>query len=247
VIHELVTNSAKYGGLSDSGRAQIAWRLNERGDLLLDWTESGGPPVKPPSRKGFGSTIIDRSVPYDLGGESSIEFRPEGVHAHFRIPARHVSVPRDHSGPLIRFPRPVPTINGPVPEQVIKGANVLLVEDSLIIALDAEDILKRLGAAHVATGATVEGALDTIRAARPTLAVLDINLGDQTSYAVADRLHELGVPFLFATGYGEKADLPPDHVDRRVLQKPYTLENMARALAELVGAEPTGTEEEAPA
>ncbi len=241
VIHELVTNSAKYGSLSDSGRAQISWQRNEHGDLLLDWTESGGPPVRPPSRKGFGTTIIDRSVPYDLGGESAIDYRPEGVQAHFRIPARHVSEPRDHSGPAIRFPRPTSSGKSPVPEQVIPGANVLLVEDSLIIALDAEDILKRLGAAHVATGATVEGALDTIRAARPTLAVLDINLGDQTSYAVADRLQELGVPYLFATGYGEQADLPPDHHGRRVLQKPYTLENVARALADLMG------QDEAPA
>ncbi|GAA4817218.1 HWE histidine kinase domain-containing protein [Sphingosinicella ginsenosidimutans] len=235
VIHELVTNSAKYGGLSDSGKAHISWRLNEAGDLLLEWRESGGPPVKPPSRKGFGSTIIDRSVPYDLGGDSSIDYKREGVEARFRIPARHVSAPKDHSGPAIRFPRPAPAKNGPVPDQVIKGANVLLVEDSLIIALDAEDILKRLGAAHVATGATVEGALDMIRAARPTLALLDINLGDQTSYAVADRLAELGIPFLFATGYGEQADLPADHKHRRVVQKPYTIENVARALAELIG------------
>ena len=248
VIHELVTNSAKYGGLSDSGRAHISWQLNERGDLLVTWKESGGPPVKPPSRKGFGSTIIDRSVPYDLGGESAIDYKPEGVEARFRIPARHVSEPRDYSGPAIRFPRPAPANAGPVPEQVVRGANALLVEDSLIIALDAEDILKRLGAAHVATGATVEGALDTIRAARPTFALLDINLGDQTSYAVADRLAELGIPFLFATGYGEQADLPREHRRRRVIQKPYTLENVARALAELMQSEaPEEAEEASPA
>lgn len=237
VIHELVTNSAKYGGLSDSGRVHIQWRRNAEGDLLLDWRESGGPPVRPPTRKGFGSTIIDRSVPYDLGGESGIEYKPEGVEAHFRIPARHVSEPRDYHGPAIRLCRPAPPSAGPVPEQVIRGANALLVEDSLIIALDAEDILKRLGASHVATGATVEGALDMLRHARFTFAVLDINLGDHTSYAIADRLRELGIPYLFATGYGEQADLPPDHKGRRVLQKPYTLENMARALAELMEQE----------
>ena len=115
VIHELVTNSAKYGGLSDSGKAHISWRLNEAGDLLLEWRESGGPPVKPPSRKGFGSTIIDRSVPYDLGGDSSIDYKREGVEARFRIPARHVSAPKDHSGPAIRFPRPAPAKMGPSP------------------------------------------------------------------------------------------------------------------------------------
>ena len=64
--------------------------------------------------------------------------------------------------------------------------------------------------------------------------MLDINLGDRTSFAVADRLLELGIPFLFATGYGEQAKLPPDHLARTVVQKPYTLENVARALDLLV-------------
>jgi len=174
-------------------------------------------------------------VPYDLGGESSIEYKPEGVEAHFRIPARHVSEPRDHRGPAIRFASTPRISEGPVPKQVIDDANVLLVEDSLIIALDAEDILKRLGASHVATASSVEGALDMFRGAgKPTLAMLDINLGDQTSFAIADRLMELDVPFLFATGYGEQADLPAAHEGRRVVQKPYTLENVARALAELL-------------
>lgn len=235
VVHELVTNSAKYGGLSDSGRVFIDWKRDSDENLIIKWREQGGPPVKPPTRKGFGTTIIDRSVPYDLGGESRIEYKPEGVEATFRIPARHVSEPRNYKGPAIRYPRPTkPGVAGPVPAQVIKGANVLLVEDSLIIALDAEDILKRLGASHVATAATVEGGIDMLLAARPHFAVLDINLGDQTSYAIADHLLEKGVPYLFATGYGEQADLPADHRGRTVIQKPYTLENLARVLGELM-------------
>ena len=110
---------------------------------------------------------------------------------------------------------------------------MLLVEDSLIIALDAEDILKRLGAQHVPTAGTVDAALQNIEAAQPTLAVLDINLGDRNSYPVADRLLERGIPFLFASGYGEQAQLPEAHAGRMVVQKPFTLENLARALREL--------------
>jgi CheY-like chemotaxis protein len=117
---------------------------------------------------------------------------------------------------------------------VLQGQTVLLIEDSLIIALDAEDILERLGAEAVLTAATVEAALETMEASPPTLAMLDINLGDRTSFAIADRLLELGIPFLFATGYGEQAKLPPDHLARTVVQKPYTLENVARALDSLV-------------
>jgi hypothetical protein len=53
--------------------------------------------------------------------------------------------------------------------------------------------------------------------------------------AGAETLAELGIPFLFATGYGEQAQLPPDHRGRMVVQKPYTLENVARAMDALVG------------
>lgn len=233
VVHELVTNSAKYGALSDSGRVTIGWKRNDAGDLMINWRERGGPPVKAPTRKGFGTTIIDRSIPYDLGGSARIDYLEAGVEAEFCIPARHVAESASYGGKPIRFASTAPSGSAHPPEAVLRGESILLVEDSLIIALDAEDILKRLGARQVVTAGTVEGALDAIKTSRPTMAMLDINLGDRTSFAIADRLHELGIPFLFATGYGEQAQLPPDHEGRTVVQKPYTLENVARALPEL--------------
>jgi CheY-like chemotaxis protein len=194
----------------------------------------------PPTRKGFGSTIIDRSIPYDLGGDAQIDYLPEGVEAKFRIPGKHVAEPKDHSGPAIKLGRPPGEPITRAPTQVVRDQTILLVEDSLIIALDAEDILKRLGAAHVATAGTVERALEAIETVRPDMAMLDINLGDQTSFAIADRLNELRIPFLFATGYGEQAQLPEDHQARAVVQKPYTLENVARALPRLAREEVSG-------
>jgi light-regulated signal transduction histidine kinase (bacteriophytochrome) len=240
VIHELVTNSAKYGSLSDSGTVEIDWHRAGDGSLLLTWTELGGPPVKAPTRKGFGSTIVNRSVPYDLGGTATIEYPPQGVIARFCIPSRHVTDAPDNRAPIIKFPRAA--IGHPVaaPEQILASHHVLLVEDSLIIALDAEDVLGRLGATYVATAATVQGGLDAVRGGGVTLAMLDINLGDSTSFPIADRLSEAGIPFLFASGYGEEADLPPKHAGRTVLQKPYTLENVARALDRLLGDEAAG-------
>lgn len=236
VIHELVTNSAKYGSLSDGGAVDIAWKRNDQGDLIFDWREHGGPPVLPPTRKGFGSTIIDRSVPYDLGGEASIDYASEGVRARFRIPARHVTETQTDRTPVIKYPRP--SLGHPVapPRQVLVGETVLLVEDSLIIALDAEDVLTRLGAKEVVTASTVAGALDAIDLSKPTIAMLDINLGDSTSYPVADLLADHGIPFLFASGYGEQAKLPEQHTEKLVLQKPYTLENVARALDPIVAS-----------
>lgn len=240
VIHELVTNSAKYGSLSDAGTVTIDWQRDGQGDLRILWQEQGGPPVQPPTRKGFGSTIVDRSVPYDLGGDASIEYRPTGVVARFRIPARHVSEADNDRIPAIRFPRSAPGHRVQPPRQLLAGHDVLLVEDSLIIALDAEDHIGRLGADTVTTAATVSGALDMIEDHRPSAAALDINLGDGTSYPVADRLAALGIPFLFASGYGEQAQLPAEHADRIVIQKPYTIENLARALATLLAPDRAG-------
>ena len=234
VIHELVTNSAKYGSLSDSGTVSIDWAFDPAGDLVMTWREAGGPPVRAPTRKGFGTTIIERSVPYDLGGEVEVDYPESGVTARFRIPARHVSQTGKDVAPRLRFARPAVGHPAPPPDSILDGQRLLLVEDSLIIALDAEDILVRLGAAAVNTASTVEAAVDAIETWSPSLAILDINLGDRTSYPVADRLRADGVPYLFASGYGEQADLPAAHADRAVVQKPYTLENIARALDDLL-------------
>jgi len=234
VFHELVTNSTKYGSLSDSGLVDVRWTRTDAGDLLVDWKETGGPAVTAPTRKGFGTTIIERSVPYDLGGDAMIDYRADGVVAGFRIPARHVSDASSERTPTIRFPRAAIGHPTAPPDQILVDHRVLLVEDSLIIALDAEDVIERLGAAAVVTSATVDGALELIGNFRPTVAMLDINLGDRTSYAVADDLAARNIPFLFASGYGEQATLPEQHAARDVLQKPYTLENMARSLDRLL-------------
>jgi len=235
VIHELVTNSMKYGSLSQpGGLAHIEWERRANKDLEIRWRETGGPRVTGPKRRGFGTTIIERSVPYDLGGEARVDYHESGVEATFRIPARHVSDPVDNKMPAIAIPRAAPGHPQEPPPNVLAGQRVLLVEDSLIIALDAEDILRKLGAENVDTAASVEAALDLIDNIRPTVAILDINLGHAESFPIADRLLELQIPFLFATGYGEQARIPTEHHGRAVIQKPYTLEIVARSIASLL-------------
>ena len=235
VMHELVTNSVKYGSLSADGHVDLTWFKNKAGDLVIQWREHGGPPVSQPNRKGFGTTIVERSVPYDLGGTAEARFKTTGYEADFTIPARHVSDPKSVAGPKITFTRPA--INHPTkaPPKFLRSKTALLVEDSLIISLDAEDILMRLGAEGVSTHATVDGALDAIDEHAPSFAVLDINLGDRNSFPVADRLVEKNIPFVFASGYGEQAALPMEHRNRPVIQKPYTLEKVAQTLAEVLG------------
>lgn len=224
VVHEMMTNSAKYGALADStGQVQVIWRLDPGASLVIDWKESGGPPVQPPSRRGFGTTIIERSVPFDLKGDAEIRFDLLGVQARFVIPANFVQI--------------VPAITGAPAHHHAKqeaarlSGTVLIVEDNLIIAMGAEVILLELGARHVETAASVNHALKAIERALPSFALLDINLGAESSLPVGYRLKELGVPFMFATGYGERAPLPAELSDAPIVQKPYTRELIEKALS----------------
>lgn len=90
-----------------------------------------------------------------------------------------------------------------------------------------------LGARHVDTAATVDQALRSIERTRPSFALLDLNLGSESSIKVAEKLKEIGVPFNFATGYGERAPLPEQLASAPVVQKPYTLEVVEHALDKL--------------
>ncbi|AQR60254.1 two-component system sensor histidine kinase/response regulator [Brevundimonas sp. LM2] len=228
VLHEMVTNAAKYGALCDqSGLVSIHWSLVD-GDLVLQWRETGGPPVQAPTRRGFGTTIIERSVPHDLGGEARIDYALHGLKARFVVPARFVEL-----GVVV--PPAAPTPDVAVPAFRLSGS-VLLVEDSMIIAMDAEEMLAALGAETVRTAGDVAEALRLIEAEIPTFAFLDVNLGRELSFPIADRLRQAGVPYVFATGYGEEIQLPPEHQGRIVIKKPYTAETIAAGAARTNGS-----------
>lgn len=78
-LHELATNAAKYGALScPEGRVALRWKA-EGGKLDLCWQENGGPPVRPPSRRGFGSRLIRNAIFNEMDGRSALEFNADGV------------------------------------------------------------------------------------------------------------------------------------------------------------------------
>ncbi|GGC63078.1 sensor histidine kinase [Chelatococcus reniformis] len=95
-LHELATNAAKYGSLSTpDGRVNIDWSVEAatEGDRFrMSWREEGGPPVAPPSRRGFGQVVIERTVARTLAGEVELRYAPEGVHWTLDAPADNVLV-----------------------------------------------------------------------------------------------------------------------------------------------------------
>ncbi len=233
VFHELATNAAKYGALSmPTGELEVSWSMDDGGICEIRWRERNGPRVSIPSRTGFGSALIERSVPHDLNGESSVRFEPSGVEAMFRIPPPHVKLT---ASKVMRSARA--SQDPSMRQDALRVADpaVLIVEDQILIALDLETMLAEEGLSKVATASSVQQAMRQIETSPPDLAILDINLGSTNSFAIAEELRELGTPFVFATGYGEGAALPDGLSGVPIVRKPYSRTAIVAALASLLG------------
>jgi two-component sensor histidine kinase len=91
VFHELVTNVAKFGAISaKSGRVSVCWNLVRNGGaenrLCIQWEESGGPTLRPPTRSGLGTGVVRELIPYELGGALDLMYIPEGVRCKCKFP-----------------------------------------------------------------------------------------------------------------------------------------------------------------
>jgi two-component sensor histidine kinase len=90
-VHELATNASKYGSFSNAlGSIEVKWAIENRdGDkrLIFHWQEKDGPPVTPPTRKGFGSRVIERGLVHELDARVTLEYRPSGVACTIDMPA----------------------------------------------------------------------------------------------------------------------------------------------------------------
>jgi two-component sensor histidine kinase len=85
-LHELTTNAVKHGALSiPTGRVRVEWSHAANGNLVLRWTETGGPPVKPPTRQGFGFRVLQRAVSAQLGGDARFDWRADGLACEIEV------------------------------------------------------------------------------------------------------------------------------------------------------------------
>ena len=117
------------------------------------------------------------------------------------------------------------------------GRRILVVENETLITMDLESTLLQRGNEVVGPFATVDEALRAVAAERAVAgAILDINLGDEKAFPVADALADRGVPFVFLTGY-EREILPARHRDRPAATKPFSARNLTRLLAQAVDRE----------
>ena len=105
VLYEFATNSTKYGALSvPTGHVHVSWRIDLGSDgeqeLVLCWRESGGPAVKSPTRRGFGSELVQRQLKYELNGTATMDFAASGLIITLTIPAREAVERLDSTDPM---------------------------------------------------------------------------------------------------------------------------------------------------
>ncbi len=233
VVHELVTNSCKHGALSSTGRVEVTTEAIPGEGVCIRWREIGGPAVTAPTRRGFGSVILERTIPFDLQGSATLSFQLDGLHAEFFIPNKHVVLAPDAATRDEPDAAPPPATHAgatairPLP---LRDASVLLVEDNMLIALEAEDMLRALGASEVALASTLEEAHALVAQRSFGFAMLDINVGGGTTFDLATTLAAAGTPLIFASGYGEELAFGRRSGDEIVIQKPYERDHLARAV-----------------
>ncbi|WP_424813179.1 response regulator [Roseococcus sp. YIM B11640] len=237
-VHELATNALKYGALSPKGGSiSVEWKVipsGERQLLRLDWSEArpAEPGWTPPLRQGFGRQLIERRVPYELGGRGDIEIRRDGVQARIEFPLKGGDSILETDAPARSR-----VFGGSIDmtaEPSLEGRTVLVLEDDFYLAEDTAGALLGAGAKVVGPFPNEAAAMDAIGQERPSAAVVDINLGSGPSFRTARALQAAGTPFLFVTGY-EARDIPAEFEGVVRLQKPVELREVVRAIAALTG------------
>ena len=226
-LHELATNAAKYGALSvDPGYVELTWQT-EPGKLELVWTESGGPQIGPPDRRGYGSRAIVAGIERQLGGLVNFDWQASGLRCTLCVPHEDTSDPSK---------RNVFKTHLDVPLQVASDVGhkrVLLVEDEPLVSMMLADMLSAFG--HKVDGpySRFSDAMLAAKTSNLQAGILDVNLGGEKTYAVADILTDRKIPFAFVTGYG------PDSIvsafsHAPVLQKPIEAAKLHALLQQIV-------------
>jgi chemotaxis family two-component system sensor kinase Cph1 len=228
-VHELATNSAKHGSLSVAeGRLDVRWSQAAGAKapvLRLEWTERGGPAVTPPTRRGFGRTLLERVFAGDVDGSAALDFQPAGLVCVLEISASHVA----QSEPVLAAPAALdPRRNSRATGRL--NLKILIVEDGGLTGLDLADFLAETGAEIVGPfrnmGASAAAALE----AEYDVALLDIDINGKPIWPIATLIRGRAKPIVFLTAYGKSAVRPDGFGEYPTLTKPFQTKALLEAL-----------------
>ncbi len=197
-LHELATNAGKYGALSSGeGTIHVSWSArhdacDDSDSFELEWREAHGPRVNSRAKEGFGSTVLGPMTEMSLDAQVQFDFEPTGVIWRLQCPLKNVVEGRSAAS--------VPAKPLPMGPQSGRGY-VLVVEDEALVALEIVQTLREAQFDVLGPARSVAQALEILKEFRFSAAVLDINLGAETSEAVALELNRRGIPFVIVSGY----------------------------------------------
>jgi chemotaxis family two-component system sensor kinase Cph1 len=232
-VHELSTNAAKYGAFSSpAGRVSIRWSRTAAGGLDLSWTESGGPAVRPPTRRGFGSTLIERALAMETEGQANLRYLPAGVVCDVALPGSALAASSTRVKPaMIEFSN----VQDDTKRQG-NGLRVLVIEDSFMLVSMLEVVFETLGWTLVGPATRVKRALELVESETFDAALVDVNLDGEMSWPVAAALQARGVPFVLSTGYALGKLLPESLRGCRVVVKPYKGAELEASILQVIRA-----------
>ena len=199
-LHELSTNAAKYGALSVmSGRVGLTWEL-QPDNLLLRWTETGGPTTETAGVAGLRHQGDQRQHRAPARGRGRV---PLASRRPALQPAR--SARRQDRAACCAMPASIgrrARTSPPSRCRLATGNRVLLVEDEILVAMMMRDILTELGFTVVGPFSRLAEAMVAAVHDEIDAGIIDVNLGGEFVYPVADVLAARKIPFVFVTGYG---------------------------------------------
>lgn len=226
-LHELATNAAKYGALSQpGGSVSIEWSLKD-GALNIVWQEAGGPPVQAPAKIGFGTKIISAGLSRQNGDDAEFDWDPAGLKCTIIVRCdergRRGDRPSIGHGVSVQPGAPLQT-------------RLLLIEDEPLVGMLTREYLEELGYGVLGPFANLAEAESAIECSAFEAAILDVNLAGTPVYPLAARLRAMRLPIVFVTGYGAES-IDEDYSDVPIVQKPIAKDALAKAVeTAVVGA-----------
>jgi PAS domain S-box-containing protein len=233
ILHELGTNSVKYGALSaTSGWVTVSW-IVENAVLNLKWVERGGPPAKAATKRGFGSTLIEQSAK-TVGGTAAPIWETEGVtwQITLPLPGLEAEVASSRGSEWVNTLGHKASAPPPAAPK-LTGRRILIIEDEPLVALDLSACIEDADGIVIGPSGSAKDALRLIEAETIDAALLDANLHGKPVDTIATALTTHNIPYVFVSGHS-RAGLPVAFAKAPLVSKPFSHAQIVDALGKLL-------------
>jgi PAS domain S-box-containing protein len=223
MLHELGTNSLKYGALSTpAGWITVSWTVVDA-ILNLQWVERGGPAARAPSKRGFGSTLVEQSAK-TVGGKAQAVWELEGVtwQVTLPLPGPEAKVAASRGSDwLDTTVQAKAGARSPATASKLSGRRLLVIEDEPLVALDLIACIEDADGIVVGPAGSEKDALQLIETETVDAALLDANLHGKPVDRIAAALTGRNIPFVFVSGHNRDG-LPAPFAKAPLVGKPFT-------------------------